>query len=42
MKTLIVGTGIIGVSYSWALAQAGFDVTHFGRKGSVEFQVADH
>lgn len=33
MKTLIVGTGIIGVIYGWALAQAGFDVTHFVRKG---------
>ena len=33
MKTLIVGTGIIGVLYGWALAQAGTDVTHFVRKG---------
>ena len=33
MKTLIVGTGIIGVIYGWALAQAGEDVTHFVRKG---------
>jgi 2-dehydropantoate 2-reductase len=33
MKTLIVGTGIIGVTYGWALAQAGIDVTHFVRKG---------
>jgi len=33
MKTLIVGTGIIGVIYGWALAQAGVDVTHFVRKG---------
>ncbi|MBN2119055.1 MAG: ketopantoate reductase family protein [Anaerolineales bacterium] len=33
MKVLIVGTGIIGVIYGWALAQAGIDVTHFVRKG---------
>jgi 2-dehydropantoate 2-reductase len=33
MKTLIVGTGIIGVIYGWALAQAGVDVTHCVRKG---------
>jgi 2-dehydropantoate 2-reductase len=33
VKTLIVGTGIIGVIYGWALSQAGVDVTHFVRKG---------
>jgi 2-dehydropantoate 2-reductase len=33
MKTLIVGTGVIGVIYGWALSQAGVDVTHFVRKG---------
>ena len=33
MKTLIVGTGIIGIIYGWALSQAGVDVTHFVRKG---------
>lgn len=33
MKTLVVGTGIIGVLYGWALAQSGNDVTHFVRKG---------
>ena len=33
MKTLIVGTGIIGVVYGWALTQSGNDVTHFVRKG---------
>jgi 2-dehydropantoate 2-reductase len=33
MKTLIVGTGIIGVIYGWALSQADMDVTHFVRKG---------
>jgi ketopantoate reductase len=36
MKTLIVGSGIIGVIYGWALAQAGTDVTHFVRKGKKE------
>src|SRR5690349_3256121 len=34
MKILIVGTGIIGVLYSWALVEAGVDVTHFVRKGT--------
>ena len=33
MKTLIVGTGIIGVIYGWALSQAGVSVTHYVRKG---------
>jgi 2-dehydropantoate 2-reductase len=33
MKTLIVGTGVIGVIYGWALTQAGVDVTHYVRKG---------
>jgi 2-dehydropantoate 2-reductase len=33
VKTLIVGTGVIGVIYGWALAQAGVDVTHFVRPG---------
>jgi 2-dehydropantoate 2-reductase len=33
MKTLIVGTGIIGTIYGWALSQAGIDITHFARKG---------
>jgi 2-dehydropantoate 2-reductase len=33
MKTLIVGAGIIGAIYGWALAEAGMDVTHYVRKG---------
>ncbi|HSL42908.1 MAG TPA: 2-dehydropantoate 2-reductase N-terminal domain-containing protein [Anaerolineales bacterium] len=33
MKTLIVGAGIIGTIYGWALSQAGNDVTHLVRKG---------
>jgi pyruvate/2-oxoglutarate dehydrogenase complex dihydrolipoamide dehydrogenase (E3) component len=33
MKTLIVGSGVIGVIYGWALAQSGVEVTHFVRKG---------
>ena len=35
MKTLIVGTGIIGVIYGWALHKAGVDVTHFVRPGRI-------
>ena len=33
MKTLIIGTGVIGVIYGWALQQAGVEVTHFVRPG---------
>ena len=36
MKTLIVGTGVIGTIYGWALAEAGLDVTHFLRPGKEE------
>ena len=31
MKTLIVGTGVIGIIFGWALAEAGIDVTHYDR-----------
>jgi 2-dehydropantoate 2-reductase len=33
MKTLIVGRGVIGTIYGWALAEAGVDVTHYVRPG---------
>ena len=33
MKTLIVGTGVIGTIFGWALAEAGIDVTHYIRSG---------
>ena len=33
MKILIVGAGIIGSVFGWALADGGHDVTHFVRKG---------
>lgn len=33
MKLLIVGAGIIGSIYGWALAEAGHDVTHLVRPG---------
>lgn len=36
MKTLIVGAGIIGVIYGWALAEAGVDITHLVRPGKKE------
>lgn len=36
MKTLIVGTGVIGIIYGWALSEADVDVTHFVRKGKKE------
>lgn len=34
MKILIVGRGIIGTTYGWALAEAGADVTHVVRQGT--------
>lgn len=34
MKVLIVGRGIIGTIYGWALSQAGIDVTHVVRKST--------
>lgn len=33
MKTLIVGTGVIGVIYGWALSEGGNDVIHYVRPG---------
>lgn len=33
MKILIIGAGIIGSIYGWALSRAGYDVTHFIRLG---------
>jgi 2-dehydropantoate 2-reductase len=33
MKTLIVGTGVIGATWGWALSEAGIDVTHLVRPG---------
>lgn len=35
MKTLIVGTGNIGLIYGWALWQSGTDICHVVRKGSL-------
>ena len=42
MKTLIIGTGSIGIIYGWALSLAGIDVTHLvrsGRKQMLEISV---
>jgi len=36
MKTLVVGTGIIGVIYGWALSEVGVNVTHLVRQGKVD------
>ena len=33
MKVLIIGTGIIGTIYGWALAEAGHEVVHLVRPG---------
>jgi 2-dehydropantoate 2-reductase len=33
VKTLIVGAGVIGSIYGWALSRGGYDVTHFVRPG---------
>src|SRR5271157_5762177 len=32
MKTLIIGRGVVGTIYGWALSMAGVDVTHVVRK----------
>lgn len=40
MKILVVGTGIIGSIFGWALTEGGHEVTHFVRKGKVA-QFAD-
>jgi 2-dehydropantoate 2-reductase len=32
MKTLIIGRGVVGTIYGWALSKAGVDVTHVVRK----------
>jgi len=29
MKTLIVGMGVIGAIYGWALSEAGVDITQY-------------
>jgi 2-dehydropantoate 2-reductase len=36
MKTLIVGVGVVGTAYGWALSEAGVDITHVVRPGQVE------
>jgi len=36
MKTLIVGAGVVGTMYGWALSEAGHDVTHFVRSDKKE------
>ncbi len=38
MRTLIVGTGIIGTIYGWALKEAGADVSHFVRSPRPDIQ----
>ena len=38
MKTLIIGTGIIGTIYGWALREAGVDVTHLVRTPKPELE----
>ncbi|MCE1252591.1 MAG: hypothetical protein LWX83_03465 [Anaerolineae bacterium] len=37
MKTLVIGSGIIGTIYAWALIDAGIPVTHYMRPGKSEF-----
>jgi ketopantoate reductase len=32
MKVLIVGRGVVGTIYGWALSNAGIDVTHVVRR----------
>lgn len=35
MKILIIGRGVVGTIYGWALSQAGIDVTHVVRRGGL-------
>jgi len=35
MKVLVIGNGIIGSIFGWALTDGGHDVTHFVRKGRI-------
>lgn len=32
MKVLVIGRGVVGTIYGWALSKAGIDVTHVVRK----------
>ena len=32
MKVLVIGRGVVGTIYGWALSKAGVDVTHVVRK----------
>jgi 2-dehydropantoate 2-reductase len=48
MKILIVGAGVIGTTYGWALSESGHDVTHFVKpsrqdqlKGGVHLDIVD-
>ena len=36
MSVLIVGAGVIGNIYGWALSAAGINVIHLVRKGKAE------
>ena len=36
MKILIIGAGIVGSIYGWALSEAGHEVQHFVRPGRAE------
>ncbi|PKL40432.1 MAG: ketopantoate reductase family protein [Spirochaetae bacterium HGW-Spirochaetae-1] len=36
MKTLIIGTGVIGSTYGWQLHEAGYDITHYVKKTKKE------
>lgn len=40
MKVLIVGRGVVGTIYGWALSNAGIDVTHVVRTGGLPDSVA--
>lgn len=41
MKVLIVGRGVVGTIYGWALSKAGIDVTHVVRKEMPESDTLD-
>lgn len=41
MKVLVIGTGVIGTTYGYVLANVGHDVTHYVRRGQASADATD-